>query len=355
MLQLSNSFHNLLDLMDASVFLDIENCHIPRNVTIAEIKSELNNLSNKINIEIKTITVVGNSHTFRAGLEQELAEQGIIYHCTSKKKNNIADMKILHKLIQLTSMHPPPYTIILISGDSDFRPFIEHYKLLGYYIILIYSGTATPELIKCANMSIPWHEITHVTESPKLTFLNALSSSSLSDSDFDYDPKYNACVVKFYSTKLSQIYTISNNINIRKGNIVKVTNFNKSWTIGKVIKLLKIGNIDNHDKSSILEVIQLDKLQLDNKLSKDIKLLNICNQHVKLLLNNQIKILTAEICWDGLQIAIRYTSSENSIISVKSFVDALNRIYHLNINMIYIQPCRYQQTCYKTHCNFYHT
>jgi hypothetical protein len=376
---------------DCSVVWDIENCQVKRNRSIADICESLDDLSISHNINIKSIYAIGNSFMFRHGLENELTSKGIIFDNTDCKKANISDVKIASKINEITLKNPPPYTIVLISGDSDFSCTLDLLNTYGYSTILIYSDLAKSSFIQKATKSISWSQL---LESPKYEYdksdsaniqvsrVNPISiirsgeSKKLSNSTVHFAPntpptspqklpsnklngKWTCIAYKFGSEMYGQ-YTIPDNLNLNVDDFI-VLNDTKShyakWNIGRVQKMIyHNGNIDF---DSVIDIIS-DKEVIIPKLKRIIgtnqKFLQVAKYFANSLLPESVSIVHTEMRCDGNNVTIYYTNSNAyNNFEINAFISKIRDICKMYVYMERRIPCIWKSNCKRPFCNYYHT
>lgn len=378
------------NIANASVFWDIENCHVPKNKKVSDIKQAIYKLANEYDIIINNISAIGSSKIFRTDLEDELKDEGILFENMNEHKANGADMKLLYKIMAMILKTPPPYTIILISGDSDFLPLIKILKEHEYSTILIHTIKAKSELITAANISLTWNKLLDVKpfgndpfrndpfgndpfgNDPVLKYLNTHNSEEIySDwiyDEFDYyelNRKLNissfnlnnVCVIELYTSGVYGVYNIPELVKLGIGDIVEVEDYvcpTKTWTMGKVVKIFQskrksIFNVINVVTSSTFSTF------LNNKKIKDKSIFCLCKTYESRILFGLINIVDAEMRWDELNITVRFAKLTNQYVDFKPFMRLLRNTHNKYINMVQVIVCADgKHHCDKKFCKYYH-
>ncbi|KZT28244.1 hypothetical protein NEOLEDRAFT_1175994 [Neolentinus lepideus HHB14362 ss-1] len=87
----------------------------------------------------------------------ELQTSGLsLVDCPHRKRKDVADKKIIVDMLIFAMDHPPPATIILISGDSDFEYAVSTLRMRGYYIVLIAPKAVSASLESVASLVLHW-------------------------------------------------------------------------------------------------------------------------------------------------------------------------------------------------------
>lgn len=369
---------NKQSIMKCSVVWDIENCQVKRGRSVADICESLDDLSIKHNIDIKSIYAIGNSSLFRPGLQDELLSKNIIFDETNCKKANISDVKITSKIHDITLQNPPPYTIVLISGDSDFSDTLDLLRNHGYSTILIYSNLAKISFIEKADKAISWSSLFEYVklDYSKLfhSFVNTKppkplgimktpgSKKSMLNVRFDLDDEKSIkqnCIVYKIGSKLYDQYTIPDGLNPEVGDYVIFhdTKYHYSeWNIGVVKKLVQSNGNTRFD--SIIDIVS-DKKILLPKLEKIIdtnqQFLQIVQKHASAFLPKSIIILHAEMRCDGNNAIIYYLNSGRyDKIVMDSFIARIQNICKKTVYMEKKNECVFNPGCKNYFCNYYH-
>ncbi|XP_017774585.1 PREDICTED: meiosis arrest female protein 1 isoform X2 [Nicrophorus vespilloides] len=142
------------------VFWDIENCHVPKNKSASSIVQRIRDCFFEGHREAEFI-VACDIRKENPQIIQDLndAQVNMIHVlCTSK---NAADEKLRQSLRRFAETHPPPATVILISGDINFAADLSDLRYRKKItVILIHNSNAADALILCANKTLPFSTIT---------------------------------------------------------------------------------------------------------------------------------------------------------------------------------------------------
>ncbi|MCO5582672.1 hypothetical protein L7F22_036571 [Adiantum nelumboides] len=120
-----------------SIWWDIENCHVPRNVDPHYIAQNLRfallhaNMTGPI-----TIDVFGDTRSLEHRILEALSSTGITINHIPSGNKDAADKAILVGMLFWALDNPPPAHFLLISGDGDFANALHRLRLKGYDILL---------------------------------------------------------------------------------------------------------------------------------------------------------------------------------------------------------------------------
>ncbi|KAH7284286.1 hypothetical protein KP509_34G047500 [Ceratopteris richardii] len=120
-----------------SIWWDIENCHVPKNVDPHCIAQNLRSALHTANFNGPiTIDVFADTKNLEHRILDALSSTGVnINHITSGNKD-AADKAILVAMLFWALENPPPAHFLLISGDGDFANALHRLRLKGYNILL---------------------------------------------------------------------------------------------------------------------------------------------------------------------------------------------------------------------------
>lgn len=111
-------------------------------------------------VEVKTF---GNVSTIRAALREELQTSAVtvIDAQSVDKRKDLVDKMIFTHMFCFALDHPPPATIVLISGDVDYALPLAMLKLRLYHIVLVKpSGrNVNPKLLGIAHEIYDWEDL----------------------------------------------------------------------------------------------------------------------------------------------------------------------------------------------------
>lgn len=347
---------NIWDMfyMPATLIWDIENINMPKDLTVADVKRELSNLAKTHNADIKESVVIGSAGQFRDSLRLELLKNDFVFKNITSGKKNAADMRIIYYIMKLKENKPPPYKIILITGDADFTDWITLLIESSYEVILIHLNNSRKELIDSASYSISWNDLIKplIKENDLFTKTRTISDSSEVSSSMDTISELthdiNICIVKFYTSNLHDYYSIPVDIKVNVGDIVKVGDSigsMNSWNIGKIVKILDYPTFDKqeHSVKNVISDEYFDKL-LNDKLALDKDILDICNEFHE-------DIFAAELRWDRQSITLYHKGNQTTDFTELKY--QLKKTYDVYVFVKYIMICT-KQKCINRYCNFYH-
>jgi len=341
----------------AAIIWDIENINMPRDIKLSDVKNELLILASNHYADVKSFTVIGSNCQFRDSLKLELDKNDIAFKNITSGKKNAADMSILYYIMKLKSVNPPPYKIILITGDSDFTELIYQLRDSSYEVILVHLNESRLELVESASYSISWTELlkTHLCIGNEELFKKKRTtseSSTLSSSTYTFsDSTYRnavTCIVKFYTTGLFNYYSIPSGIKLNIGDIVEVEDrviYMDSWNIGEVVKVLYDPMI-HQSEFSIRKVVKNKyfNLQLTQKQALDAAIFEICHEFYE-------KIISAELRWDKQNITVYHI--HGSDIDFSQLKITLKKTYKISIVLKSIMICP-KLKCINRYCKFHH-
>eukprot|EP01113_Clastostelium_recurvatum_P022384 TRINITY_DN2669_c0_g1_i2.p1 TRINITY_DN2669_c0_g1~~TRINITY_DN2669_c0_g1_i2.p1 ORF type:complete len:922 (+),score=223.04 TRINITY_DN2669_c0_g1_i2:122-2887(+) len=150
-------------LTPVTVFWDIENCGVPRNVRGTTVVSAIRKLSLRHGL-LRNISAVGNLKSIKEELRIELQGSAVLMHDVPSGKPSAADIAILVELLKLVCDSKPPHKIILISGDRDFSNVLNVLVFRGYEVILIHLPQVSDILKSAATQSIEWNAFLQLGE-----------------------------------------------------------------------------------------------------------------------------------------------------------------------------------------------
>ena len=127
--------------LEFSVFWDVENVQLPKNMEYSEaitrfqrfLGSRFASLS-KAPGQMKAVGNMKSGSPFQPCHSENFKVE---FHHIDNAKKNAADIKLLEQIAKTMFLCKPPHTIFLISGDSDFTGILEILKSLNYDVYLI--------------------------------------------------------------------------------------------------------------------------------------------------------------------------------------------------------------------------
>ncbi|KAJ3322918.1 hypothetical protein HDV06_002577 [Boothiomyces sp. JEL0866] len=106
----------------------------------------------------KAINAIGNTSYFSKIKYNKVKDAGVTFKHIAGGKN-AADNEIIAQMIQLTQTIKPPYTIVLISSDSDFSHALGKLKALGYTVVLLHLGNISHTLRHSCTNIVKWNDV----------------------------------------------------------------------------------------------------------------------------------------------------------------------------------------------------
>ncbi|KZT28230.1 hypothetical protein NEOLEDRAFT_1058893, partial [Neolentinus lepideus HHB14362 ss-1] len=76
--------------------------------------------------------------------------------CPHNGRKDVADKMIIVDMLAFALDHPPPATIILISGDCDFAYAVSTLRLRGYNVVLIAPKSASSSIKSVSSLVLDW-------------------------------------------------------------------------------------------------------------------------------------------------------------------------------------------------------
>ena len=145
------------------IFWDHENMSIPRGLRGYEAVKKLNQLALKQNTQLISINAIGNTNILTSDLRGELEAAGVVLHHVSSQKDSAADIAIHLEIMKLIQVQPPPFTIYLISSDTDYSKLLNFLTGLHYKVVLIHKDHHISDiLLNSANHRVSWSDIVNI-------------------------------------------------------------------------------------------------------------------------------------------------------------------------------------------------
>eukprot|EP00250_Pteridium_aquilinum_P018955 c24239_g1_i1 orf=565-3333(-) len=120
-----------------SVWWDIENCHVPRNVDPHYIAQNLRSVLHHTNLNGPiTIDAFADTKNLEHKTLEALSSTGVTINHIPSGNKDAADKAILVAMLFWALDNPPPAHFLLISGDGDFANALHRLRLKGYDILL---------------------------------------------------------------------------------------------------------------------------------------------------------------------------------------------------------------------------
>lgn len=150
-----------------SIWWDIENCHVPRNVDPHYIAQNLRSALHHANLNGPiTIDIFGDTRNLEHRILEALSSTGVTINHIPSGNKDAADKAILVAMLFWALDNPPPAHFLLISGDGDFANALHRLRLKGYDILLARPDQPVkPALLGAATSVWYWTNVAkgHVT------------------------------------------------------------------------------------------------------------------------------------------------------------------------------------------------
>lgn len=141
------------------VFWDIENCPVPSGPGNGRaVVDSISGFANKFG-RVFTITAHGNTQSINHGARTDLQQSGVHLVDVPPSRKEAADKALLVDMLMFAMDHPPPATLILITGDQDFAPGMSKLKHRGYDVVLVHPRNARDSLKASASMLQSWEDL----------------------------------------------------------------------------------------------------------------------------------------------------------------------------------------------------
>lgn len=191
-----------------SVWWDIENCHVPRNVDPHYIAQNLRLALHQANLNGPiTIDVFGDTKNLDHKTLEALSSTGITINHIPSGNKDAADKAILVAMLFWALDNAPPAHFLLISGDGDFANALHRLRLKGYDILLARPDQPVkPALLGAATSIWYWTNVAKgqipVPEEVKKIYEESsgrLSSNKMGNDDFVKVDPYKQSLPKVFS------------------------------------------------------------------------------------------------------------------------------------------------------------
>lgn len=142
----------------AGVFWDIENCAVPHQKSAFALVQRIRERMFNYLREVEFMVACDASKETKAVMDELNSAQVNIVHIKGTAKN-AADEKLRQAIRRFADEHPPPATIIIITGDINFVPDIADLNnRKKYNVVLIYPDQAPDPLIYATSTRISYAE-----------------------------------------------------------------------------------------------------------------------------------------------------------------------------------------------------
>ncbi|KZT28231.1 hypothetical protein NEOLEDRAFT_905998 [Neolentinus lepideus HHB14362 ss-1] len=143
-----------------AIFWDYENVRAPLAISGNVLAGNIRSVAHKY----------GSVNLFRAyiDLSQFVSSKSAAHHsilqtpdvtlvdCPHNGRKDVADKMIIVDMLAFALDHPPPATIILISGDCDFAYAVSILRLRGYDVVLIAPKLASNSIKSVSSLVLDW-------------------------------------------------------------------------------------------------------------------------------------------------------------------------------------------------------
>lgn len=151
-------------LQPVAIFWDIENCAVPHGVNAEEVAVHIRQTFKAhlaIQGPIRVFSAYGDFAHLPRHTRQGCQKTGVSLIDIPHGKKDAADKAILADMFLFALDHPPPGTILLISGDVDFAPALHKLGQRGYCVVLaIPSGLkVSPALCNACQHLLSWPDV----------------------------------------------------------------------------------------------------------------------------------------------------------------------------------------------------
>ncbi|CAA7058607.1 unnamed protein product [Microthlaspi erraticum] len=150
-----------------AILWDIENTPVPSDVRPEDVAGNIR-MAIQLHPVVTGASVVnfsafGDFNAFPRRVREGLQRTGVKLVDVPNGRKDAADKAILLDMFLFALDHPPPSTIVLITGDVDFAPALHVLGQRGYNVVLIIpSGVyVNPALINAGKFVWDWHSIVH--------------------------------------------------------------------------------------------------------------------------------------------------------------------------------------------------
>jgi len=232
-----------------SIFWDIENCCVPRNVSTKLVTVNIRNALRTnplIKGGVKMFSAYADFREFPQQHTEDLQKSGVTLIDVPNVGNDAADRAILVDMFLFALDNPPPSSIMLISGDVDFSNALYILGQRGYNIILVTPEDASAVLTNAAKFLWDWPSVacgrglvspTKVGGAADVAVLNdedALSFRERGMSQIFLNPRVGT--VSFDDQMESTMRVQPGDLNGLKGQLVKILEVSEGHLFLKQVK-----------------------------------------------------------------------------------------------------------------------
>ena len=139
------------------VFWDAENVTIPTKASPDDVIAKLRSALARFGRIKDSVRVYGEYDGALVRFGPLSARGCTLRHTPHIGGKDVADRAILVDMMLFAMDHPPPSTLVLISGDSDFSNVLSVLRDRGYRVLLIYPATVTRAALRhSAEIALQW-------------------------------------------------------------------------------------------------------------------------------------------------------------------------------------------------------
>ncbi|KAF2531421.1 hypothetical protein F2Q70_00029664 [Brassica cretica] len=149
-----------------AVLWDIENCPVPSDVRPEDVASNIRTaiqLHPVVSGSVVVFSAFGDFNAFPRRVREGCQRTGVKLVDVPNGRKDAADKAILLDMFLFVLDHPPPSTIVIITGDVDFAPALHVLGQRGYNVVVIIpSGVyVNPALTSAGKFVWDWQSIVH--------------------------------------------------------------------------------------------------------------------------------------------------------------------------------------------------
>ena len=149
-----------------AVLWDIENCPVPSDVRPEDVASNIRTaiqLHPVVSGSVVVFSAFGDFNAFPRRVREGCQRTGVKLVDVPNGRKDAADKAILLDMFLFVLDHPPPSTIVIITGDVDFSPALHVLGQRGHSVVVIIpSGVyVNPALTSAGKFVWDWQSIVH--------------------------------------------------------------------------------------------------------------------------------------------------------------------------------------------------
>ncbi|CAH8321058.1 unnamed protein product, partial [Eruca vesicaria subsp. sativa] len=149
-----------------AILWDIENCPVPSDLRPEDVASNIRTaiqLHSEVSGSVVVFSAFGDFNAFPRRVREGLQRTGVKLVDVPNGRKDAADKAILLDMFLFVLDHPPPSTIVIITGDVDFSPALHVLGQRGHNVVVIIpSGVYVNPALTCAGKFVwDWQTIVH--------------------------------------------------------------------------------------------------------------------------------------------------------------------------------------------------